>query len=178
MQVHQGPAPWLSYAIPLVVFAVVMALRWRRMRRARRLRLEMLWILPAIYAAVVAAVFVITPPSMAGWAWSALALAVGAGIGWYRGRMMKITIDPTTHALSQQASPAAFLLLAALVAVKFAARTELGGPPGMAGHGPSHGAMLATDIAMAFALGLISTTRIEMALRARRLLAAARRAPA
>jgi hypothetical protein len=177
MPVHHGPAPWMSYVIPLAVFALVMALRWRRMRRARRLRLEMLWILPAIYAAVVVAVFAVTPPSLAGWGWCALALAAGAGIGWYRGRMMQITVDPETHALSQQASPAAFLLLAGLVAVKFAFRTELGGAPGMGPHA-SHGAMLATDIAMAFALGLISTTRIEMALRARRLLADARRVAA
>jgi hypothetical protein len=99
-----------------------------------------------------------------------LVLAVGAAIGWYRGRMMRITIDPETHALSQQASPAAFLLLIVLIVVRSAARQEFGGGYGQTGHG----AAIATDVAMAFALGLIGAYRIEMLLRARRLLREAR----
>jgi hypothetical protein len=82
--------------------------------------------------------------------------------------MMQIHVDPETHALSQKASPAAFLLLIGLVAVRSAVRAELlaGGRHGIG--------MLVTDVAMAFALGLIAMTRVEMAVRARRLLAAAR----
>jgi hypothetical protein len=168
MQVQ--PAPWMSYVMPVVVIAVVMALRWRRMSRARRLRLETLWILPAVYAVIVASVFATSPPSASGWGWSALGLVVGAAIGWYRGRLMKIHVDPETHALSQQASPAAFLLLIVLVVARSAARQEMGG-----GYQPGHhGIALATDVAMASALGLIAATRIEMILRARRLLRIAR----
>jgi hypothetical protein len=167
MQVEQ--APWLHYVIPIVVVGGLMAWRLRRMRSARRLRLETLWILPAIYAGVVVAVFATSPPGMAGWGWSALALAIGAAIGWYRGGTMRISVNPQTHALSQQASPASMLLLFGLLAVKMGTRAEFGG-----GYDPHHGAALATDIAMAFALGLIAATRIEMAIRARRLLADAR----
>jgi hypothetical protein len=159
------PAPWLSYVVPVLVLVVVMALRWRRMSPARRLKIETLWILPAIYLVIVGFVFFSVPPSATAWGWSALALAIGAGIGWYRGSMMKITVDPETRTLSQQASPAAFLLLIALVVVRSAARQELGG-----GSPTSPAALLATDIAMAFALGLITATRVEMGLRARRLL--------
>jgi hypothetical protein len=170
MQVQPGQAPWMSYVVPVVIIAVVMALRWRRMSRARRLRLETLWILPAVYAVIVAFVFATSPPSASGWAWSVLGLAVGAGIGWYRGSMMQIHVDPETHALTQQASPAAFLLLIVLVVARSAARQEMGG-----GYQPGHhGIGLATDIAMAFALGLIASTRIEMILRAKRLLRATR----
>jgi len=171
MQVQPGQAPWMSYVVPVIVVAVVMALRWRRMSRARRLRLETLWILPAVYAVIVAYVFATSPPSASGWGWSVLGLAVGAAIGWYRGRMMQIHVDPETHALSQQASPAAFLLLIVLVVARGAARQEIGGDD-QPGH---HGIGLATDLAMASALGLIAATRIEMILRARRLLRAARR---
>lgn len=170
MQVQPVQAPWMSYVVPVVVVAVVMALRWRRMSRARRLRLETLWILPAVYAVIVAFVFGTAPPSASGWAWSLLGLAVGAGIGWYRGRLMTIHVDPETHALSQQASPAAFLLLIVLIVARSAARQEMDG-----GYQPGqHGIGLATDILMASALGLIAATRIEMILRARRLLRAAR----
>lgn len=171
MQGHPDHAPWLSYVLPILIFAVVMALRWRRMSRARSLRIETLWILPAVYAGVVGLVFVAAPPGATGWGWSALALAVGGGLGWYRGGMMEIQVDPETHALSQKASPAAFLLLIGLVAVRSALKAEL-----FAGGGRSV-AMLATDIAMAFALGLIAMTRLEMGLRARRLLAEARSRP-
>jgi hypothetical protein len=168
MQAHTVQAPWLSYAIPILVVAVVMALRWRRMSRARALKIETLWILPAVYAGVMGLVFASAPPTAAGWGWCALALAAGGGLGWYRGGMMQIHVDPETHALSQKASPAAFLLLIGLVAVRSAVRAELlaGGRHGIG--------MLVTDVAMAFALGLIAMTRVEMAVRARRLLAAAR----
>jgi NAD/NADP transhydrogenase beta subunit len=162
---HTVPAPWLSYVIPIVVIAVVMALRWRQMSKPRQLKIETLWILPAVYCAIVALIFYSSPPAPAGWGWSALALAIGAGIGWYRGRMMRITVDPETHTLSQQASPAAFLLLIVLVVFRSAARQEVGG-----GNPTSPAALLATDVAMAFALGLVASTRVEMALRAKRLL--------
>jgi hypothetical protein len=155
----------MSYVIPVVVIAVVMALRWRRMSRARKLKIETLWILPVIYLVIVGFVFFSAPPGLSGWAWSALALVIGAGIGWYRGSMMKINVDPETHTLSQQASPAAFLLLIVLVVARSAARQEMGG-----GNPASPAALLATDVAMAFALGLISATRLEMAIRAKRLL--------
>jgi hypothetical protein len=168
MQVHQAATPWLSYAIPFAVIAVGMALRWRRMRRVRKLTIETLWILPAVYAAIVALVFFGSPPGVSGWAFSLAALAAGAAIGWHRGQMMRITLNPETHELSQQASPAAFFLLIGLIFVRSIARQEIG-----SGYGP-HATMLATDIVMAFALGLVATTRIEMAFRARRLLAAAR----
>ena len=140
------------------------------MRRERPLKIEMLWVLPAIYAAVVAWVFVEVPPTPIGWGWSAMALGVGGAIGWYRGSMMRISVDPATGTLRQKASPAAFLLLIGLIFVRSIARQQLGG-----GYGPGQHAMLATDVAMTFALGLIAVTRIEMTLRARRLLAGAAR---
>lgn len=171
MHTQPMPAPWLSYAIPFAIIAVVVALRWRSMRRERPLKIELLWVFPAIYAAVVTWVFVEVPPSPIGWGWCALALGLGGAIGWYRGGMMRIVVDPATGTLRQKASPAAFLLLIGLIFVRGIARQQMGG-----GYGPGHHAMLATDVAMAFALGLIAVTRIEMALRARRLLAEARAA--
>ncbi len=161
------PSPWIGYAISIVAVAIVVALRWRGMRRARRLRLETLWILPAVYTAAIAALFVERPPTPTGWGWCAVTLVLGAGIGWQRGRMMRIAIDPETHTLSQQSSPAAFLVLIALVALRQGARYEFGG---------GHTAMLAIGMALSFGLGLIAATRLEMTLRARRLLGAARTA--
>ncbi|WP_454886018.1 hypothetical protein [Sphingomonas oryzagri] len=104
MHTENGPA-WMQYVVPVAVIAVVMALRWRRMSRARPLKIETLWIVPAIYLVIVGFVFIQAPPSPMGWAWSVLALVVGGVAGWYRGRTMQITVDPATHTLNQKGPP-------------------------------------------------------------------------
>jgi hypothetical protein len=158
------PQPWAATLVPIAVAALVIALRWRGMRQARPLRLGTLWLLPALYAVLAAAMFIERPPTPTGWGWCGAALVLGAGIGWQRGKMMRIAVDPATGALNQQGSPAALLLLLALMAVRQVARASFGG---------GHTAMLATGMALAFGLGLLTATRAEMALRARRLLAGA-----
>jgi hypothetical protein len=60
------------------------------------------------------------------------------------------------------------LLLVALIVLKLGARAIFGETA--AGH-PSSSAMLLTDAFIGFALGLLSATRLEIYLRARRLLA-------
>lgn len=79
---------------------------------------------------------------------------------------MHIHVDPETHALNQKASPAAMVFLIALIALRMLGRTILGAE----GVSP---AML-TDPLIAFALGMFSLTRVEMYLRAKRLLEEAR----
>jgi membrane protein CcdC involved in cytochrome C biogenesis len=107
------------------------------------------------------------PP--AGWVAiaSVVGLAIGAAVGWQRGKMMHIHVDPETHALNQKASPAAMLFLIALIIVRTGARAVLGET------GSSSPAML-TDPLIAFALGMLTLTRLEMYVRAKRLLEEAR----
>jgi hypothetical protein len=157
------PGGWMQYAIPLAVFAVIFAFRARRMTRMRPLKIEHLWVVPAIYLALVMATFVATPPSVAGWGAAIVALLVGAALGWQRGRMMAIHIDPETHRLSQKGSPMAILFLFGIIAVKLAAQAE-----GKALH---LDVALITDAALALALGMFTVTRLEMYLRAKRMLA-------
>ena len=171
MQVQVQPVhqTWITYAVTIGIIAVIMAVRLRRMGTMRPLKLGGLWIVPAIYAAVAALMFVQLPPR--GWVAiaSAVGLAIGAAVGWHRGKMMHISVDPETHALNQKASPAAVMFLIALIAVRMAARGILGQ------EGAVSPAML-TDPLVAFALGMFSLTRLEMYLRAKRLLEEARRA--
>ncbi|MEI5686717.1 CcdC protein domain-containing protein [Sphingomonas kyungheensis] len=159
---------WINYALPLVVVAVVMAIRWRRMKRVRPLKLEHLWILPAVYAAVIAVTFSRFPPRGLGWLFCLVALALGAALGWQRGKMMRITLDPETHRLGQTASPAALLFIVLLIVVRSGARGAMtyAGPAGL-------DPMAITDLLMALALGLFSAQRLEMYLRGKRMLAAA-----
>jgi membrane protein CcdC involved in cytochrome C biogenesis len=92
---------------------------------------------------------------------------IGAAVGWQRGKMMHIHVDPKTHALNQKASPAAMFFLIALIIVRMGARSVLGQEGGVSP------AML-TDPLIAFALGMFTLTRLEMYLRAKRLLEEAR----
>ncbi len=162
----QQPGGWISYAVPLVIVAIVMAIRWKRMSRVRPLKLERLWILPAIYAVVIGFTFSRFPPQGWGWAFCLAALMLGAGLGWQRGKMMRITLDPETHTLGQTSSPAALLFIVLLIVVRNGAKSavDYAGPVGL-------DPMAMTDILMALALGLFTAQRLEMYLRGRRMLA-------
>jgi hypothetical protein len=164
----------LNYLVAAVVVAGVLLLRLRRMGRSRPLKLERLWILPATLVAGAVAAMVQLPPHPGDWPWLAAALAVGAGLGWVRGGMMAIAVDPETHALNTRASPAAVVFLLVLFALRYGLRGAL-----VSNASAWHlSAALVTDAFILFAVGLLGVQRIEMAIRARRLLAAARRARA
>ena len=103
------------------------------------------------------------PPPL-GWALSLGALAIGAVLGWHRGKMMRIGIDPQTHALNQTQSPAAMIFIVVLLVARMGARSILTSEAHV-------GAMMVTGALIALALGVIAASRAEMFFRARRLLA-------
>jgi membrane protein CcdC involved in cytochrome C biogenesis len=167
MQAHQGQQSWIGIAVTIVIVGLVMFRRIRSMGQLRPLKLETLWVVPVLYLAVAAMMFWSLPPK--GWVAVAsfVGLLIGAAVGWQRGTMMEIHVDPETHALNQKASPAAMLFLVGLIIVRSGARAILGET------GSVSPAML-TDPLIAFALGMFTLTRIEMYLRAKRLLEEAR----
>ena len=172
MQVQPTSNIWVSYAATAVVVAIVFALRWKRMSSVRPLRLERLWVFPALYAALAVYMFATHPPQGWAWAFCALALVAGGALGWQRGKTMRITVDPETHALNQSASPAAVLFIVALILMRSGARMALVG----SGDNILHlNAIAVTDMLIAFALGLFSLQRLEMYLRAKTLLETTRR---
>jgi membrane protein CcdC involved in cytochrome C biogenesis len=166
-----NPHPWIGYGIAAVVIVVVMAIRFRRAGVARPLKLGRLVIVPAVYAVLAAVMFVSAPPTGPGWLLCAAALAAGAAAGWQRGRMIRIEVDPETGALRATQSQFAVLFILALVLIRSGLRAALQG-----GQGGLVDAATLTDMLIAFALGLLVVQRLEMYLRARRLLAAAKRA--
>jgi len=159
------PYGWLQYVIPLVVIGIVFTIRWKRMSQDRPLKLERLWIVPAVHCVIAGVLLTSAPP--AGWIWGlcAVALAVGAAVGWQRGRMMRITVDPVSHTLNHRGSPAAFLLVLAIVVVRQGLRNE------SVDRALGLDAMAVTDIAICLIVGLFTAQRLEMYLRGRRLLA-------
>lgn len=167
VQAHPVQQTWVSYAITIGIIVVVMALRMRGMAKMRPLKLEMLWVVPVLYMIIAGLMLWQLPPT--GWVAiaSVAALLIGAAVGWQRGTMMHIHVDPETHALNQKASPAAMIFLIVLIVVRAGARSMLGQASGVTP------AML-TDPLIAFALGMLTLTRVEMYIRAKRLLEEAR----
>ena len=80
---------------------------------------------------------------------------------------MQIHVDPETHTLNQKASPVAMIFIVVLIAVRMGAKSILEGGGGTGFHVST---LLVTDVLIALALGLFATTRLEMFLRARRML--------
>jgi hypothetical protein len=161
---------WLTALLPFAIIGIVIALRLRSMTRERPLNLGTLWLVPIIYLVLVGSMLAALPPAPVGWALLVAGLLVGVVLGWHRGKLIRIERNPDTGKLMQRASPLAMLLLVALIALKLGARAIFGETA--AGH-PGSGAMLLTDAFLGFALGLLSATRLELYLRARRILDAA-----
>ena len=161
-------ATLISMVAMFAIIGVVLFFRLRRMSKERPLKLEQLWIVPAIYLMVVVWLFARGVPDRVGWAICAATFAVGCGLGWQRGRMMHIAVDPETHMLNQKASIAGMLFIVVLIAVKVVAQME---------SSQLHlNLALLTQAFGALGLGLFTMQRVEMYLRAKRMLDEARRA--
>jgi hypothetical protein len=161
-----GASP-LSYLIPLAIVAVVILLR---NSRPRRLRIETLWLTPAIYLVLLASALAASPPPLTPTSIGLLVLGflLGAGLGWQRGRFTNIHIHPETHDLTSRASPIGLVFIFAIVALRYALRgmiTEpIAGVPVIA----------FADALLVMAIAMLSTQRLEIWLRARRMLAEAK----
>lgn len=162
-----GPQGAWAYLAPLIAIVIIVL----RGVRERTLRIERMWIMPALILSVVAMSLTAQPPStFAILVVDVFALGAGLGFGWWRGRTTQITIDPATHALTSRASPLGMALIAGLFLVRFALRD----------YAASHAAqwrVRPADLAemfLLFAAGLVCAQRLEMWIRARRLLRQAR----
>jgi hypothetical protein len=169
---HQGAptGPW-TYLIPLIAVAMVIL----RNSRARRLRIETLWIAPLMILALVGVSLthegVPTPGRLA---IDLAALGVGAGLGWWRARLTNISIDPATHQLTSQASPIGMLVILGLFVLRYGLRTYAAQNAGALHISVN----VIADAALVMTVGLVCAQRLEIALRATRLLSEARAAKA
>ena len=169
-----------TYGPYFIIGLVILLFIWRmrRLSQVRRLRIEWLWVTPLIMVVIVALNLFYTPnlprPQGLDWAWLAGGLVIGGALGWWRGKMMDISVDPATHALSTRASPAALIFIVALMVIRMAVRGAAEGEASTL-----HLSVAAiTGAFMTMALGLIAVGRLEMAIRARRMLGQARAAKA
>ena len=77
---HPQGGNWLTAVLPFVIIAIVVAIRLRSMNRERPLNLGGLWIVPAIYLALVASMLFALPPPPLGW--GVVAVGLGYAIWW------------------------------------------------------------------------------------------------
>ena len=165
--------PMASQLAPLLIgLAVIVPIVLRRNARARKLKIELMWLRPAIFVALALSLLISAPPplTVVNLAAMAAGLLLGAALGWQRGQLIRIEVDPETHEINQRASPAALFFLAVLIVLRFGVRDLT--TQGVSGAHIS--IALVTDTLVLFAAGMVVTQMTEMWLRARRLLAAAR----
>jgi hypothetical protein len=152
----------LPTILPIVVIAIVFALRLRNLNKPRPFNVGRLWLVPAIVA-VAAGLFLFSfPPSAVGWLIMLFVALIGAFAGIKRGQLMHLDRDPQTGGLLIRQSPAALLFVFAILAARRAIAFETGAGPG-AGPGPGgqipSEALLVTDGLMAFALAMVVAMR-------------------
>lgn len=159
-------APYVWVAVAL---AVGVRLLWRS--KPKRLRIERMWIVPSLILAGVALSFAVQPPPHLGlFLAETAALVVGSALGWWRGATTRITIDPETHDLTSQASMIGMALIGGVVLLRFGLR-DLAWQHATAWRVTP---IEIADVSLLFAAGLVCIQRLEMWLRARKLLADAR----
>jgi hypothetical protein len=172
MPTADGNASLLSYLVPLGVAAVIIVLR---NSRPRRLKIERLWTLPVIYVLLVGVSLAEAPPPLTPLSIGILvaAAALGAALGWQRGRLMEIHIHPETHDLTSRASPVGLLFIFAILVVRVAGRNLLAGSAEQL-----HLPLIAiTDGFLLLAIAMLTVQRLEVWQRASRMLAEAKAAP-
>ena len=166
--------PATAHILPYLVPFLFILLLVRRSLRTRALRVERLWIYPAVLILIGGALLFAQPPETPLTASIDVAsVAAGAIIGWWRGRLTRIMVDPETHNLTSRPSIAGLILIVGLFAVRYGLRIYLAQNADAAGSGGLRSAAITDDALVLFAVGLMSVQRLEMWLRARRLLAEA-----
>jgi len=167
MQQPPANAQAATLLIPLVVIVLVIL----RNSRARRLRVESLWIMPLVIVTLIGlALFQQGAPSAQSLGFDAAALVLGALLGWWRARFTQITVDPQTHELTSRASPLGMMVILGIFAIRYGVRFYTAESVG-AGHGLLNAI---ADASLVMSVGLVCAQRLEIALRATQMLNEAR----
>jgi len=162
----------LPFIAPLIFFAIV-ALRMSRARKGRPVKPNRLWIRPAIIAALVAISLATTPkPDLLGLGIYALAVMLGAGLGYVLSRHQELTLDPGTGAITSKLSVFGMILFVGVFGARYLFRNFVSG--GQASDKlVAHSAQITlySDAALLFLLAMVSAQAWEIWRRTRPLLA-------
>jgi hypothetical protein len=172
MPPHAPPTP-LFYLLLVLIILPILYVRLRRAMKPQRLKLNQLWIRPALYI-VITGLVVLAPqpgaqPLMAGDAiWFVLAALLGMVGGWQMGRVTAIHVDPEKGTLMATGGQAAMIIIVLLVAVRLGVRTGLD----LEASAWHLNVAVITDASIVFAGFLFAARGLEMYLRAQRVMKA------
>ncbi|WP_426038772.1 CcdC protein domain-containing protein [Brevundimonas sp. DC300-4] len=160
---------------PLIALVIMVPLILLRNRAPRTLRPKWMWVTPAIIVPLMGLALWgtsmepgadHTPFDVTAWAMLALGFLLGCAAGWWRGKMTTIQRHPD-GTLKAQASPLGIILIIGLFLGRSTLRSVLE-PHAAAWH---LNALAIADAFLVFVVGMIVVQRIEMFIRARRVLA-------
>lgn len=165
----------ITYLIVGVIVVALLAFRIMRARKARPVKLNLLWVGPAIILVVFGfftamMIYLGGPMSLTTGAALAASLVVGAAIGWWRGRFTRLEVNAETGSVTAQATGMGFVVLFGIIGARFALRYLFLGnldPRAPLSMQINAGFLL-------FAIGLLCVASLEMWVRAKKLLAQAR----
>jgi hypothetical protein len=171
MTQHQA----IQFLLPILVILPLLYFRMRKLTKAQPLKLNRLWVRPALFLAITALALLMPQPAgfpvrmltPLDWAWLGLAGALGAAAGWQWGRTMAIEVHPEDGTLMVRGGQAAVLVLAALILFRMGLRTGLS-MEARAGH---INMLLVSDLSIVFTALLFTVRSVEMYLRAKRVMA-------
>ena len=164
-----------SQYAPLIAIAIIIPIVLLRNRTPRTLRPQWMWVTPAIVVPLMGLALWGTsmepgadhaPFDLTSWAILAVGLILGGVAGWWRGKMTTIE-KHADGTLKAQASPLGIILIIGLFLGRSALRSVLE-PHAAAWH---LNALAIADAFLLFVVGMIVVQRIEMFIRARRVLA-------
>ncbi|HEX3672954.1 MAG TPA: hypothetical protein VHU87_01650 [Rhizomicrobium sp.] len=167
------------HAGPYIVPVIVLALFARRLikNEPRKVRLGGLFVLPLLLVVAVAATLANTPAPPLFWMVGyAIALVLGAGVGFLTTHHQEFTIDPATGTVMSRATPIGTILIVILFALRFGLKLvvpQMNAPTG--GH-PSADVLAWTDAGLIFSTGLMIARAATTWFHARPLIAAHRAA--
>jgi hypothetical protein len=156
----------LQFIIPVLIILPILYLRLTRMMKPQRLKLQNLLIRPAIIIFVAAVVLSQAPPRQEDLVWYALAVALGAGGGWYWGKLTQLHLHPEDGTLMSSGSQAGMIVLVLLILVRYGVRAGIG----LEAQTMHLNAVMLTDLLIVFTAALFSVRGLEIFLRARQMM--------
>jgi hypothetical protein len=167
----QSSGSLAQYLLPIGIAVIVIVLR---NSKPRRLQIERLWILPAIYFAMTVSALSAAPPPVTPISIGLLVLGflIGAGLGWQRARFTEIHIHPETHDLSSRSSPIGMVFIFAILLLRVGAKDFLATHPNLV----DVPVVAIGDALLVMVVATLSAQRLEIWRRASRMLAEARAA--
>ncbi len=147
--------------LPLIVPLLIVALILRRSMSTRKVRVNLMWIRPAVLLVLAGVTLAASPmPGPIALAAFVAAAVVGAGFGYLRARHLELSVDPATGTVTSKSTPIGTILIVGLVVLRLGLKyafPEMGAQPG--GHLAAQ-AVVWTEGALIFSVAMVAAQAV------------------